>query len=355
MNKYVPILKAKAGEFDALKKMTDEVKGRVAPLMDLTSMPKAAEAKGLQAHLEKAVDGIEEAWGTSEIIFVDAFDIDLSARLANGSHPVGFVFEELHKRGVQAVPTVGLDRDAAYEKAVAQAAVSIKTVVVRLLVDDLQDARNLADKLKNLIARVGLGVPHVHLLLDLRSLRNADVAHHLEVVRRAIIKLPDADKYASLIVAGSTTPQSLSEEVKADSIGRIPRQELELWKRLRAEPGAANRVLFGDYGVVHPDNIELNLQTITLAASIRYTANDAIIIARGRSFKAHPQGYKQYHGLSAKIVRLPEFRGSGFSWGDTRLADCAMKKCGPGNKTSWVSIATSHHLALVDAQLRGAA
>jgi hypothetical protein len=352
---YFPILKGKAGEFRALRELTAAVRDHITPLIDVARVPVVDRPKPLELHLNKTINGVAKSWGSGRPIFIDLFDLDLKARLDGGEHPVRYTIGRLQALGVEAIPVVGLDRDKHYEEAVRESCAKVDSVVIRLLAEDLEAAGTLESEVTRLLKAAKVPDDRAQILFDLRSLRDLDITRYSALVIRAIRALPKAREYSSMIVAGSGVPQSLAEAVQADSLGRIPRRELELWRRLRSTPGIARRPSFGDYGVVHPDNLDLNPKAITLAASIRYTSADALVVVRGKAFKSHPDGYGQYHSLSSIIVALPDFRGAGFSWGDRRLAECAAGTWGPGNKTSWVSIATSHHLAHVDEQLGRAA
>lgn len=352
---YVPILKGKAGEFAALAELPPALRDRITPLVDIPRVPIANRDKPLDAHLDKTLKGIARGWGTGQSIFVDLFDIDLGARATGGVHPVSYVFRKLHEIGFDAIPVIGLDRDRAYEDAVRVAAARVEASVLRLLPEDLEAAGTLLASVDRMLASIKTERAATHLVLDLRSVRDRDVSYYVGIVARAVRALAGAAEYASVILAGSSVPQSLAEDVGADSMGRIPRKELAVWRRLRATPGVGRRLTFGDYGVVHPDNLDLDPRAITLAASIRYTSNDDMVILRGKSFKSHPDGYGQYYDLAKLLVSLPDFRGAKFSWGDQRVAACAARSGKTGSKTTWVTIATSHHLAQVSDQLGRAA
>lgn len=350
---YVPILKGRMGEFRALE-LAPELRDHMTPLVDIPRVPVADRHKPLDHHLDKTVTGIAKGWGVRREILVDLFDIDLAERTTTGDHPVTYVFRELHSRKIDAVPVIGFDRDGAYEDAVRDAAARVGGVVIRLLPDDLASPTTLANSIDSMLASVAIERPRARLILDLRSLRDMDVSHYVAVVLRALRALPHADAYASVVVSGSSVPQSLGEDVAASSMGRIPRKELELWRRIRLTPGLPCRATFGDYGVVHPDNLDIDPKKLTLAADIRYTAQQDMLVVKGKSFKSHPLGYKQYHDLAKLLISLPDYRGHSFSWGDRRVADCARQRCGPGGKTTWVTVATSHHLAVVVEQLAAA-
>lgn len=69
-NHYVPILKAKDGEFGALSKLPEEIKSRISPVIDIfNSKPE----KSLDDHLIKIVKKIETSWGVRSPNFCRPF------------------------------------------------------------------------------------------------------------------------------------------------------------------------------------------------------------------------------------------------------------------------------------------
>ncbi|KGI81188.1 hypothetical protein IL38_13185 [Actinopolyspora erythraea] len=61
-----------------------------------------------------------------------------------------------------------------------------------------------------------------------------------------------------------------------------------------------------------------------------------------------PEGASEKYFLEVaeELVGRPEFAGEGFSWGDGRLYQCRREPHPRvGNSSSWIAIATSHHIA----------
>src|SRR6185503_14848493 len=225
---YVPLLKGKQGEFGALKELSDSVKMRLTPLIDVPRADwdwgKGKPKKSLDAHIETITKQIEKSWGAERPFFIDFFDADLSIRTSNGTHPITCLTTRARNLGLKAIPVTGLDRDSDLQAAVALA---IKTddrgVCIRLLQDDLADLVKLRSELAQLMNVLSVPADLVDLLLDLRELREGDVGKVAELAIEAIGFLP-CEGFRTLTVAGSGFPRSLGE-VASQSIGVVPRTE----------------------------------------------------------------------------------------------------------------------------------
>ena len=121
-NHYVPILKGKSGEFDAIKNLPNEIRENITPLIDIPRVslkyPQKIQKEPLEAHFEKVINKLYKAWGTDLPLFVDIFDINPSARTSIGGHPIDCIFKLLKKSAIQGIPTTGLDRDSEYNAAI---------------------------------------------------------------------------------------------------------------------------------------------------------------------------------------------------------------------------------------------
>ena len=106
---------------------------------------------------------------------------------------------------------------------------------------------------------------------------------------------------------------------------------------------------YGDYAISHPEPAEVDPRIMRPSASIRYTHDDEWLVIKARNLRDH--GYEQFHEVCGDLVRRAEYAGQQFSWGDGYIFDCAAKRVGTGNLTTWRKVGTSHHLAMVAHQL----
>ena len=94
---YVPVLKWRQGEYQALLKLRTGQKDKIVPLLEITPPEFDFEigkpAKSLDDHLRKFGPRLETKWGT-RLALVDAGLIDPAARLIGGRHPLTGLFTD---------------------------------------------------------------------------------------------------------------------------------------------------------------------------------------------------------------------------------------------------------------------
>ena len=347
-NHYVPILKAKNGEFGALLELPREIEKLITPLVDVFNTE--GSKKPLDFRLNKIANKVKTSWGTRRPIFIDLFGIDLDARISGKVHPLIFIFDCLRDLEVKAIPTIGFDRDDAHKKALKKIVEEdTRGVCIRLLRDDMETLEELEGNLESLLSYLNLNREDAHLLLDFRDLKVNEIEKSAGTAIDVIRSLPNINEWLTLTVAASGFPGSLAE-IGTHAIGSLPRTELQLWSSLIARKGEIDRLpSFADYGVQHPDLLDLDWNAISLVSNIRYTLSAEWLIVRGGSNKTH--GWDQSHQLSRELIAMPEYYGASFCWGDRYIDDCAKEIVGPGNMTTWRKVGTNHHLTLVSSQI----
>lgn len=353
-NHYVGIFKSKAGEFSALTNLSSETKLNFTPFIDIIDpIFSEDEPEKLDEYLKKIAQKIFRSWGIEYPIFSDLTDFKLSDRTSEGIHLVNYFHSLCSEKGISCIPTTGLDRDTAYNKAVLSVKDKILGVCIRLLYDDIVIPTELNFNLGLILEELKLDKDEVHILIDFKSIKLDKINLTIDLAINAINTLGE-DGWRSITVACSSMPQSLSEQIKPNDLGLIPRCEYIVWKNLLKNSEKLCRLpSFGDYGVVHPDQLDLDPRLIanTICPSIRYTIDEEWVIVRGRPFAKF--GYEQYYDLAEKIVNCGYFYGPEFSYGDGLIEEKSRKIPTTGNPQKWITIGTNHHIAVVTEQLKG--
>jgi len=349
---YLPALKAKAGEFGALEKLSLETKRRIRPLLDVLPVPidwnTNAPSKSLEEHLNAICRKIVKCWGTEQALFVDFFDLPLEERTSAGLHPVRHLFGAFDSARVKAIPVTGLDRDDAYNDAVKHAALATKgAVAFRLLVEDIVLPTKTSSPLSKLIARLGTVPDKSWLILDFRGLTEEGVS---EATQQALVSLRTFTRlfdWKRIALLASGMPDGLGD-IRPNTRAAVPRTELSLWRGVVAGKPPATPV-FGDYGVLNPEFTEpMDPRKIKPSAKIRYTRERDWLIAKGTSFRKDPG---QFRRMAAFVAGQPGYAGKAFSWGDEYIAVCPKKPGGAGNLETWVRVDTNHHIEFVSKQI----
>lgn len=304
--RYVPILKGKAGEFGALRELSENSRDAIAPFFDVPRIPLNSDgkpARTVDKHLNKFVSGIIGAWDTERLAFFDIYDLDLHSRVEGGEHPVNYVADHLYEADIRLVVSTGLDRDNEYQTAVRKAQKTLgRGICIRLLRDDIDAVAITSHDLEKLAQKIGIAVEEIDLLLDFRALQPEAVSKATTAAKALINGLPAISEYRSLTVASSGFPQSMAG-IAPDTSTLIPRTELELWRGLDNSDSVIERLPnYSDYGVVHPDLKDINPRVMKASAKIRYTLDQHWLVLKGRGLHSHPRRFKQYHDLSSELV-----------------------------------------------------
>jgi hypothetical protein len=357
---YVPILKAKLGEFDALKNLRLSRKAQVTPLLDVPQFSDAAgeiPARTWDEHIRRKSERLIKSWGCDDAaIFVDFFDTDIGARTSSGVHPIAGMFDLLRAANIMSIPVTGIGRDDSYQEAVATISTTDRRgMCVRVPREQLGSAYGLGNSLNELLSRMNTERTSTDLVLDFRKIGAEEIDDIRNTAFRIVSGLPAIQEWRSVSFAASSMPQSLATDVRGGTTGWIERLEFACWKSL-ADHSSKRRIGFADYGIVHPDLAYYeDPKKLTVSATVKYTHQDRILVARGFSLKkVGGDGHEQYYKLAKDVVGVPGFSGENFSWGDEQIERRSRRADGPGNPTSWIAFGTNHHLTLVADQVASA-
>ena len=342
---YSPFVKTKRGEARALKELDGRVKRAIIPMFDVLALSRGVTAEiDVQKHLEKQVRMINLAWSQQGACYVDLFDVHPNARAMNGAHPLQCVGDLLEKNRISFIPVAGLGRDINYLVALRSLVANGSTAIaVRLEVEDLLLPVGLDLKIRNLLGQIGAGGLPLHILIDCRSLVGQDVAKLTNVVM-AVLPVLRLLSPARLVLSASSMVADTSG-FKRNSMNRVKRNDLSLWIAV-CHTGHTD-VSFGDYGVIHPDYVDLDPKVIKPTAKIRYTTGSEWIFLKGIQWV---KDTSQHHGLSMDLAKCPEFRGAD-SWGGDYIESAAAGRPKYGTLETWVTVDQNAHITLTSKQI----
>jgi hypothetical protein len=344
---YVPILKSRQGEINALKLIQPATRTSIQPLIEL--VPSAGVTSGEDGDATAIARAVDQTIGklmaacANQPIMVDAGFLDLFVSMPSGFSALGDAMRAARQAGLVAQPVVRLcDPKPAIVDAASAARADGYGVTVRLLAEDLdEDPEDVEEALAALLKELGVGRGSVDLLLDLASL-DGDIAVRggASLVRATLRGLEKADQWRSLIVAGGAFPVDLAQ-FNPWVLGERPRYDARLYDAVvsRRTPGP---IRFGDYAVAHPA-----LATGTAFSpppQLRYTTAEHWLILKGK--RNDPRGNEQFYEICERIAQHPEFVGTGLGQADARIA-LGSTQPGPGNGTTWRTLGTTHHLDFV--------
>lgn len=359
---YVPILKGKQGELDAIRESPAPVGEAFTPLIEVPPIPpKYVEgeddpipAKSIASHVADVAAKLADSLGTAWPFFIDGFYIEEDDKLEDGSEPVAALFSALRHAKLKFIPAIGLDRVADYAESV-KAAIEVdgRGCCLRLLESDLESLAELKPQVESLLAFLGVGATEADLLVDFGPKVPSRAALPYQVNA-----LPLLEQWRSFTVASSCFPENM-EGVAQNSIFEFERLEWVTWAFLRAKRQTLVRMpAFGDYAINHPELSEIDPRIMRMSPNIRYTAPSTFVVAKGEAYPRKKDARKkigaeasvQYPRLAKMVMNHPSWQGEKFSWGDAFIEACSRKAC-VGSPTNWRAVGTSHHIAFVVRQL----
>lgn len=351
---YVPVLKAKEGEFAALEVLAASVRARMMPLIEIPSVPydyvNEGPAKTLEDHIAGIADRLARCWPGMPL-YLDLPWFAEEEFLQDGRVALEAVLRDCARLRVQAVPVISRASSPEYVAAArGYTAANQIAACFRLLVEDFEDDIDLDTEIDQLLsAFAGVGTNAIDLVIDLEDI-GSDANRAALVARSVFTMLPKKDFWRRVILTAASFPRDLSD-VDAATPTTIPRHEWELWQLLQRRPKYLPRreMIFGDYAIAHPVPTELDPRTMRMSANIRYTIPHNWLVLKGRNVRQY--GFDQYFELCKELVGRPEYSGSQFSWGDNYISECAARRTGPGNATTWRKVGTNHHLTFVMREL----
>lgn len=349
--KYLPILKGKKAEYDALKELSDDKRNDMCPLIEITDVPWNYEseepAKTVDMHIQKLPEQIQSSWGTKHPIMFDFPASLYSAKLLDGRHVLTGVADSLGKVGIKPILVVGIDRPTEYVEAV-KVSKNEYGICIRVGREDFQ-LPDLGIRIQAMVDDFGMKPEDVDVLLDFRDLLPGQESVAYLALRQALASLPNVVAWRNVIFAAASFPKTMAE-IERDSQSRLPRTEWLVWKLIYDDRKEIARIpTYGDYTIAHPEMVEVDPRIMEMSAAIRYTSEEEWLVLKGRGVRKN--GFGQFATLCKDLMELPDFKGRKFSSGDAYIEDCSKGKQSSGNATTWRKNGLSHHFAMVLYQL----
>ena len=345
---YVPCLRWKQGEYEAIFRLPNQTKSSFTPLIEVPEIGYDFEtrkaAKRIDDHLKDFGKRVQTKWG-NRICFVDLALVGPSERMATGVHPVSYVFNDLRNWRCSAVPVTGLGRDDAYQQAITDVVSEDDAgACFRITLREASQG-DLKANLDDLSTKLRVRHDNCDLILDLDAPNFEPLQAFERVVRGIVLKLPYLDEWRTLTVIGTSFPRTMADLRTGSQV--VPRYEWQLYRMLinGLRPTKRRLPTFGDYGISHPEVLKVDMRLVKTKASIRYTIDDEWYIIKGTSVR--DDGFGQYRRHCQTLTSSRHYEGPEFSWGDGYISGCAQGTKKTGNLTTWRRVGTNHHIERV--------
>ncbi len=354
---YVPILRLKQGELNALQKISDEVREHITPFFELSDVDKDWSSgvpipkKDMTTHINDKLLQIEKTWGNE-----DYFYFQIPSYYFQDGGVTAELFSEIDSallQKLQYIPAVSLSDNEDYwmaMKPIVDQAQSRLAIRVQLDMSDEESAEPSKEDYDRILAYFDANPENVDLVIDLGSIEDGQAYSSYLAMRLLIAVTPYIEKWNNIIIAASSFPESLGSVTKGSSETR-ERTEWLAWKKLQGTKRVKRFPVYGDYSISNPMASEdIDPRYMKPSASIRYSLREEWLIVRGKSLRTYK--FDQFHSLSQVLSTSTYFFGADYSAGDEFIHICATdENSGTGNLTTWREVGNNHHFTLVVEQL----
>jgi hypothetical protein len=336
---YVPILKAKAGEFWALSHLKEPTKSLLTPVLELA--PHDKKKTNFEADLMKKVTALGESWKSQFF-----FDVQHIAP-KNGLPEAGTIsaaFKRIRGLGMSGIPVTKLGYSPKFQDAI-RAIVSQDNVglMVRLGVGDLAIREKLTTALTNLCTFLGVPENEVDLMIDY-GFKHPDEYEDLIVLQELhFSKIPKLKSWRTLTLASASFPESINDLPHAEWVP-LERTEWKSWERLTFAGKTARKPSYGDYAIRHPKPPGFG----TPKPNLRYTLENSYLCRRDEAKHAAMKD------ICRSLIKRSEYTGAPFSAGDAAISATAANQGsgGTGGGQQWTQWCSNHHVEFVATQIQ---
>lgn len=356
MHKYMPFLKFKQNEIQAVFGLKADIHPFTLPLFDIPKDKKQVSETDVISRVAKGLKQLDRhAQNIPELkFFIDNYDLDDSVTI-KGNPQYRYILNQFSNHNV--VPVMAFDRVPDHNVAALEfCRDNIDRAGIRLQFEDFQSYALVRAKLgKTLADLISVGVKTTYLIFDCRLISDQNRAEELkEAIEKFYTKCVVDFDFSYHVVTGSVIPANITLLMGTKSNRMVSRLEDTIWQGLVANPKTSS-IVYGDYGVVSPEfseaDIPVELMPKFSAPKVFYTTKGEFYAERGGQFSGHPRGYGQYFDIADNIVGKLYYRGDKYSDGDkyiferSRLSPKLPAK--GGAPASWIKATLSAHITYV--------
>lgn len=347
-NNYVPFLKWRQSEYQALFKLEEEIKDFITPYIILPPIEydfaERRLKKTIEEHIEPMAKRLYKKWG-SRLALLDFHDSLEEEIMDNGESVVEYVHTQALAMGCKLIPVISFQKSSRYLAEVKKITSAQKCgIVLRVFLEDLNE-QNINGEIDQILEIFSLNLSDIDLIIDLGTPDKFEpyplFSHIIFTETNKINNLKD---YRSFVIVANSLDLM---EIKQPG-GVFTRHEWMLYpyliNKFQEKPPT-----FGDYTT---DNIkfppQIDMRMVNPSAKLIYTLPQHWHVLKAKAFRGNTA---QMINLCSDIISLPDYKGIAFCDGDKRIHDTANGKENHGNLGTWKQVAINHHMTKVVRQL----
>ncbi|WP_021594600.1 beta family protein [Actinomadura welshii] len=352
MTAYVPILKAKKGETDALRNLA-ALPVQMRPLLEVTPQePNETdtaddEAAKFTARVNKLARALRDDVPEAVVCAIDTAMVDGAAYAEDVWKPiVGVLTELLFPKPVR--PVVRLT-DSPERLTQAREIISTFEDGACLRLEPVTGPlpiNQATTVLNSVLSTLDQSPQGIDLVIDLCAINDDDSAQRACTAALACLAWAEGVPWRSVTVASSAFPHTLAG-LPVDTVTPLQRRDADLWRQV-CDGWQGRPVDFGDYAIAHPA-LGKGFRGLP---NLRYTTDTQWQVWRRRT--PEHLSNRRFCLICQDVVASEHWSGE-HCWGDTQIASRAQGRpedCpNPGSATDWRAFGTSRHLAVVTDRL----
>ena len=281
---YVPALRWRQAEYQALLRLDESVKDCIVPFITIPAIEFDFEAgtlkKTVHEHVHPFVARYRKKWGCRPA-WVALDESIAKGRMNDGEHVFDYTLNGLRSFGGLGIPALPLSADPATKTAVKHAVSSDGHGVGAVVqLEDLMenDARM---RVLELAADVGGSPSETDVIVDMGAPEYEPYEDFANLLVGVLVNFGDLAAFRNLVLIGSAFPESMSAVAKGS--GELLRHD---WLFYRVLTGKLlpemRRPVYGDHTIVHPRfAATMDMRMARPAGKVVYTKSKAWGIRKG--------------------------------------------------------------------------
>jgi hypothetical protein len=356
---YVPILKWKRAEINALKELYDEHKQYICPLIQIIPKEKAEDDLEVlinrfrDEQLHKIRNDVVDIWGDKKIFI--SFNLLYTTELKLESIKV--VLKDDSKNEGSIVPVIHLSDDKEIKDYVFSFAkennreLCLRIVPADFGIDNNIDIDKINSNIEDCLKEYEIDESLINLIVDISDFGSDKFLY--DKYFKASQEIYNISNWKTFTFSGGSFLKDLSS-CKTDIENKPSRIEWLSWKNQVLNNKLTRIPLFSDYTIQFPV-YEKMTQFFQSTCSVRYTLEDDWWILKGKK-----GGFEQYLAHASDLVKHERYYREAFSFGDKYIKEKAdhfeeyrknPEIKGTGSTESWLSAGINHHLTVAATQV----
>jgi hypothetical protein len=338
---YVPILKTKKGEIWSLRKLRSPWRAQMTPLLEMHKPPKPTKGTGqppkpLEEHIQDVCEAIKQAWGTSNLFFLDTEWIN---SIRGTSAAVTMSLNACRASGLKPIPVVRINHDNHSLDAIKSAIyIDLRGCMIRV---DFEDV-NAQIAIRGVLKYLELQKSEMHFLLDYRD--------HAMNLTEDVPKILSLKEWATFTASSGAFPKTISTLPQKMWVD-IPRHDWNTWEQSMTAGELPRKPAFSDYATRYPG---APAEGGDPHVHLRYTQENKWLVYLDGTVQSGDA--KNMPSICRRLIGHPGYSGQSFSEGDKEIFSIAYQGDASeelsGGATQWVQWCANHHLTFVAQQLQ---